>query len=164
MLFVGLPFYPKIGCYPRDMDRGAVVGFLLGVCVVSCLAGTPKTSWRRVSVGEDVSLLPAPGPTGRGPTQKLLWAVEPLDGCGPLHPSWVSLMPPSRCPRRSWMRRACALRSRWRWRTPPRPHLRPGVYERTSCGRSARPWLTGVWLFTGSERRTAACIPCPWAT
>nr|WKR19207.1 envelope glycoprotein E [Human alphaherpesvirus 1] len=80
------------------MDRGAVVGFLLGVCVVSCLAGTPKTSWRRVSVGEDVSLLPAPGPTGRGPTQKLLWAVEPLDGCGPLHPSWVSLMPPKQVP------------------------------------------------------------------
>ena len=98
MLFVGLPFYPKIGCYPRYMDRGAVVGFLLGVCVVSCLAGTPKTSWRRVSVGEDVSLLPAPGPTGRGPTQKLLWAVEPLDGCGPLHPSWVSLMPPKQVP------------------------------------------------------------------
>nr|AQZ58099.1 envelope glycoprotein E [Human alphaherpesvirus 2] len=79
------------------MARGAGLVFFVGVWVVSCLAAAPRTSWKRVTSGEDVVLLPAPaGPEERTRAHKLLWAAEPLDACGPLRPSWVALWPPRR--------------------------------------------------------------------
>ncbi|ARS01704.1 envelope glycoprotein E [Macacine alphaherpesvirus 1] len=73
----------------------APLGLLLAWAIAARVcAAAVETTWKHASAGEDVRLfsLPASGPGATG--DKVVWEFDPMRGCGPLRPSWVSLRPP----------------------------------------------------------------------
>nr|AHM96116.1 envelope glycoprotein E [Papiine alphaherpesvirus 2] len=80
------------------MVRARVLRGLLAAWVLAAWVGVAavETTWKHASTGDDVRFFDLPAGRPGDPPRGFAWGFEPMQNCGPLRPSWVSLRPPGR--------------------------------------------------------------------